>query len=61
MELPGVVGTAIALCDGQPCIKVFASGPVEPLEALIPGEVEGYRVVLEGTGPFEARDSARRP
>ncbi len=23
MSLPGVVGTAQGLCDGQPCIKVF--------------------------------------
>jgi hypothetical protein len=57
MGLPGVVGTGIALCDGQPCIKVFVSGPVEPLQGLIPSEVEGYRVVLESTGRFQARDS----
>lgn len=25
MSIPGVVGTAQSLCEGQPCIKVFVS------------------------------------
>ena len=57
MDLPGVVGTGIALCDDEPCIKVFVSGAVVPLQGLIPDEVEGYRVALEATGRFEPRDS----
>lgn len=56
MSLAGVVGTAVGLCDGRPCIKVYADGPVEPLRERIPNEVEGYPVVLERTGPIRARD-----
>ncbi len=57
MDLPGVVGTGIGLCEGQPCIKVFISGDLQELEGRIPDEVEGHRVVLERTGAFQARDS----
>jgi hypothetical protein len=61
MSLPGVVGTGIGLCEDRPCIKVFVAGPVSDLRDRIPAEVEGYTVVLESTGPFEARDSAAGP
>jgi hypothetical protein len=61
MGLPGVVGTGIGLCDEQPCIKVFVAGPAAALRERIPQEVDGYRVELEGTGPFEARDTAGPP
>lgn len=61
MDLPGVVGTGIGLCDDQPCIKVFAAGSAESLRDRIPREVEGYRVELEATGPFEARDILEPP
>ena len=57
MELPGVVGTGIGLCEGQPCIKVFVAGPTRQLEERIPSEVEGYQVVLEQTGEFQALDT----
>lgn len=56
MGLSGVVGTAIGRCDGEPCIRVFVAGPLEPLRERIPSEVEGYRVVLERSGPIRARD-----
>jgi len=61
MALPGVIGTGVALCGGEPCIKVFVAGPIEPLQGAIPGEVEGHRVVLETTGRFQARDSGAAP
>ena len=57
MDLPGVVGTGIGLCEGQPCIKVYVTGPIPPLEDRIPNEVEGHRVTLEQTGQFQARDT----
>lgn len=57
MNLPGVVGTAIGLCKDQPCIKVFVTGPIQPLEEWIPNEVEGHSVVLEQTGRFQSRDT----
>ena len=57
MDLPGVVGTGIGLCEDQPCIKVFVAGPIEQLRDRIPNEVDGHRVVLEQTGRFQARDT----
>ena len=55
MELPGVVGTGLALCDGEPCIRVFLARESPEARAAIPEEVEGHRVELVITGPFEPR------
>ncbi len=54
MSSPGVVGTAQGLCDGQPCIKVFAVEKTPDLEEEIPDTLEGYPVVIEETGKFRA-------
>ncbi len=54
MSTPGVVGTAQGLCDGQPCIKVFAVEKTPELEQEIPHTLEGYPVVIEETGRFRA-------
>lgn len=53
LELEGVEGTGIGLCDGTPCIRVFGSRPAEELRALIPERVEGYPVDIVRTEPFE--------
>lgn len=58
MALPGVVGTGIGACDGEPCIKVFAARMTEEIEREIPDDVEGYPVRVEVTGPFRPRDPA---
>jgi hypothetical protein len=50
MALPGVVGTAIGLCEGQRCIKVFVADTSERTKGRIPSRLEGYRVVTEVTG-----------
>lgn len=63
MELPGVVGTGIGLCQveddpdgpGEPCIRVFLARPSPEAEAAIPVEVEGYQVELVVTGEFRPR------
>ncbi len=36
MSIAAVVGTAQSLCEGQPCIKVFARKKTEKLEQKIP-------------------------
>jgi hypothetical protein len=54
MSLPGVVGTAQSLCNGQPCIKVFVSRKTPKLEQRIPKNLEGYPVVIQETGKFKA-------
>ena len=56
MAIPGVVGTAIGEVEGRPCIKVFLADETPALAEKFPSELEGYRVVLEVTGPFQALD-----
>jgi hypothetical protein len=61
MARAGVVGTAIGLCDGTPCIRVFvADGPTAQHLGLGP-RLEGYPLRVEVTGPLRARKDARTP
>ena len=55
MALPGVVGTAIALCEGERCIKVFLADSSSSTKSRIPARLEGYRVVAELTGTIRPR------
>lgn len=55
LALPGVVGTAIALCDGERCIKVMLADSNPDTRARIPPRLEGYRVVVDVTGPIRPR------
>jgi len=54
MSLPGVVGTGQGLCDGNPCIKIFVMELTPELEEKIPKSINGYKVVVEATGQFQA-------
>lgn len=56
MALPGVVGTAIGLCDGARCIRVFLAAPNDATRLRIPARLEGYPVKVEVTGPIRARE-----
>lgn len=55
LALPGVVGTAIGLCDGERCIKVFLADSNAAVRERIPARLEGYRVVVEVTGTVRPR------
>jgi hypothetical protein len=55
MALPGVVGTAIGLCDNQRCIKVFLADSNPVNSQRVPGKLEGYRVVSAVTGTIRPR------
>ncbi len=55
MALPGVVGTAIGLCDGERCIKVFLADSNQDTQRRIQSRLEGYRVVVEVTGAIRPR------
>lgn len=55
MEIPGVLGTALGIFNDKPCIKVFASKLSTQIKTQIPEQIEGYRIIVELTGPFEAR------
>ncbi len=50
MAVPGVVGTAISLCEGKPCIKVYAVKKTAELSRRIPSRLDGYPVEIEETG-----------
>ena len=54
MEVPGVVGTARGECDGDPCILVLVIEATAELADRIPDEIDGYRVVVNATGPIRA-------
>src|SRR2546421_1719764 len=55
MALPGVVGTAVGLCEGERCIKVLMSDSNPATKNRIPARLEGYRVVVEVTGLITPR------
>lgn len=55
MELPGVVGVGIGLCDDEECIRVFLARPSPEARRAIPDRVDGYPVDLEVTGGFRPR------
>ncbi len=55
MALPGVVGTAIGLCDGEPCIRVLLRDSSETVRKAIPLRLDGYPVRAEVTGPIRPR------
>ena len=55
MALPGVVGTAIGVSDGERCIKVLVAVSNVATKSRIPSRLEGYRVVVEVTGTIRER------
>jgi len=55
MALPGVVGTAVGLCDGQRCIKVLLADSNPDTKRRIPSRLEGYLVAVEVTGTITPR------
>ena len=57
LSLPGVVGTAIGECQGEPCIKVFVVKRTPELVSKIPATLERFRVAVEETGEIRALDS----
>ena len=56
MAMPGVVGTAQGLCNGEPCIRVFTVESSDELLRQIAQEIEGYPVEVQETGEFRKLD-----
>lgn len=54
MQLPGVVGTAIGLCEESLCVKVYLAADSQETRARLPDQLEGARVCVEITGEFRA-------
>lgn len=55
LAMSGVVGTAIGLCGSERCIKVLVADSQTAAMHRIPTQLEGYRVVVEVTGPIRPR------
>lgn len=55
LALPGVVGTAIGLCEDERCIKVLLADSSPATKSRIPTRLGGYRVVVEVTGTISPR------
>jgi hypothetical protein len=55
MKLPGVVGTAVGLCDGERCIQVLLVDSNSATKSRIPSRLEGYRVVALVSGTITPR------
>ena len=54
MSLSGVLGVGIGELDGRPCITVLVNEDSQALRDQIPGEIDGFPVVIEVTGEFRA-------
>ena len=57
MDRPGVVGTAIGLASGKPCIKVYVARDGDGAKAGVPRSYDGHRVVVETTGAIRRLSS----
>ena len=57
MAVPGVVGTGIGQCQGEPCILIFMTSNCEKARRRIPFTVDGYPVVIQHTGEIRALDT----
>lgn len=53
MSIEGVVGVGIGECDGTPCIQVYLEKEF-PSSAMIPEEIEGYKIQKVISGPIKA-------
>ena len=56
MRVPGVVGTALGICDGAPCIRIFVADSSAAERGSLPTRLGGYPVRVEVTGPIRARE-----
>ena len=53
IDLEGVTGTALGLCDGKPCIKVYVENDSSSIVSRLPRSESGFPVVVEVTGRFQ--------
>ena len=54
MLLPGVVGLAQGKFENKPCIKVYITRKTQELLRQVPSNLEGYLVIVEESGKFQA-------
>jgi hypothetical protein len=56
IAVPGVTGTAIGTCEGEPCIRIFVSSASVLEGQVIPGTLDGIPVKIEVSGVLHARE-----
>lgn len=56
MAQEGVIGTALGLHQGRPCILILTASDTEQVRRKIPPIVEGYPVVVQHVGEIGALD-----
>jgi hypothetical protein len=56
IDLPGVSGVGIGECEGELCLVVMVAEKTDELLELIPPSIDGFEVVVEATGEFQALD-----
>lgn len=56
IDLPGVSGVGIGECEGEPCLVVMVATRTDELLKLIPPTVDGFPVIVQETGEFQALD-----
>jgi hypothetical protein len=60
MSLPGVVGTAIGLCDGVACIRVLVSDSSAASRRTIPNRLDGFPVRVDMAGRLRPLETPSR-
>ena len=58
LKVSGVVGTAIGLCDGMPCIRILVANSGVERGHRLPKRLEGYPVQVELTDMIRPRGNA---
>ena len=53
IDMAGVTGTALGLCDGKPCIKVYLESDDRALRSRMPRSEAGFPVVVEVSGRIQ--------
>ncbi len=56
MSEAGIAATAISVCDGTPCLKVYVVARTDEVMSRIPKTFEGYQVTVMESGEIEARE-----
>jgi hypothetical protein len=58
LALPGVVGTAQSLCEGQPCLKVYVVQPTPELIDQIGELLKGHLFQIQVSGKFKTKNTS---
>lgn len=57
LEIPGVVGVAEGVANGEPVVQILVIRRSAALVARLPQTLDGHAVVIVETGEIRAQDS----